>query len=124
MKLVLSGSHIQSQVTTSTITTAKIQYIRGTFQTIARILQLHNIRIAHRPIKTLQRLLTNVKDKNDPKDTQGAVYKNACCDCYATYIGETGSNLNKRLTEHKRATKNGNLKNNIAEHHSDKNKTH
>ena len=35
----------------------------------------------------------------------------------ATYIGETGRNLNTRLTEHKRATRNGDLNNNIAEHH-------
>ena len=32
-------------------------------------------------------------------------------------IGETGRNLNTRLTEHKRATRNGDIKNNIAEHH-------
>ena len=34
-----------------------------------------------------------------------------------TYIGETGRNLNTRLTEHKRATKNGDMRNHIAEHH-------
>ena len=34
-----------------------------------------------------------------------------------TYIGETGRNLTTRLTEHKRATKKGDLNNNIAEHH-------
>ena len=48
---------------------------------------------------------------------QGAVYKIKCCDCQAPYIGETGRNLNTRLTEHKRATRNGDLNNNIAEHH-------
>ena len=40
-----------------------------------------------------------------------------CADCQATYIGETGRNLNTRLTEHKRATKNGDISNHIAEHH-------
>ena len=35
----------------------------------------------------------------------------------ASYIGETGRNLNIRLTEHKRATKNGDVNNHIAEHH-------
>ena len=33
------------------------------------------------------------------------------------YIGETGRNLNVRLTEHKRATINGDINNHIAEHH-------
>ena len=66
---------------------------------------------------TLRQLLTNVKDKVEPKDRQEAVYKIKCCDCPATYVGETGRNLNTRLTEHRRTTKNGDNKNNIAEHH-------
>ena len=99
------------------VTTATIPYIKGTSETIARILQPYNIRVAHKPITTLRQLLTNVKDKDEPKDRQGAVYKIKCCDCQATYIGETGRNLNVRLTEHRRATRNGDLNNNIAEHH-------
>ena len=43
------------------------------------------------------------------------ILRDECCDCQATYIGETGRNLNTRLTE--RATRNGDLNNNIAEHH-------
>ena len=66
---------------------------------------------------TLQRLLTKVKDKDKPEDKQGAVYKIKCCDCQASYIGETGRNLSTRLTEHKRATRNGDVNNHIAEHH-------
>ena len=73
--------------------------------------------VAHKPITTLRQLLTNVKDKDEPNDRQGAVYNIKCCDCQATHIGETGRNLNKRMTEHKRATRNGDLNNNIAEHH-------
>ena len=38
-------------------------------------------------------------------------------DCQTTYIGKTGRNLSTRLTEHKRATRNGNVNNHIAEHH-------
>ena len=34
-----------------------------------------------------------------------------------SYIGETGRNLNTRLTEHKRATRNGDANNHIAVHH-------
>ena len=64
-------------------------------------------RVAHKPITTLQRLLTNIKD--EPKDRQGVAYKTKYCDCRVTYIGETGRNLNTRITEHKRATKNDDL---------------
>ena len=99
------------------VTTATIPYIKGTSETIARILQSYNIRVAHKPITTLRQLLTNVKDKDEPSDRRGAVYKIKCCDCQATYIGETGRNLNVRLTEHKRATRNGDINNHIAEHH-------
>ena len=74
-------------------------------ETVARILQPYNIRVAHKPIFTLRRLLTDVKGKDKPEDRPGAVYKIHCSDCHATYIGETGRNLTTRLTEHKRATK-------------------
>ena len=66
-------------------TTVTIPYIKGTSEIIARILQPYNIRVAHRPITTLRKLLTNVKDKDQPRDRQGAVYKIKCCDCQATY---------------------------------------
>ena len=79
-------------------TTVTIPYIKGTSEIIARIFQPYNIRVAHRPITSLRKLLTNVKDKDQPRDRQGAVYKIKCCDCQATYIGETGRNLNTRLT--------------------------
>ena len=74
-------------------------------------------RVAHKPITTLRRLLTNVKDKGKPEDRQGAVYEIKCCDCQASYIGETGRNLSTRLTELKQATRNGDVNNHIAEHH-------
>ena len=99
------------------VTTATIPNIKGTFETIARILQPYNIRVAHKPVTTLRRLVTNVKDKDKPEDRQGAVYKIKCCDCQASYIGESGRNLGTRLTEHKRATSNGDVNNHIAEHH-------
>ena len=86
-------------------------------------LQPYNIRVAHKPITTLRRLLTNVKDKDKPENRLGAVYKIKCCDCQASYIDETGRNLSTRLTEHKRATKIGDVNNHIAEQFKDHLKT-
>ena len=99
------------------LTTVTIPYIKGTSETISRILQPYNIRVAHKPTTTLRQLLTNVKDRDEPNNRQGAVYKIKCSDCQASYIGETGRNLNTRLTEHKRATRNGDANNHIAVHH-------
>ena len=101
-----SNTDSNTQTNSGPVTTATIPYMRGTSETIARILQPYNIRVA-----------TNVKDKDKPEDRQGAVYKIKNCDCQASYIGETGRNLSTRLTEHKRATKNGDVNNHIAEHH-------
>ena len=94
--------------------------IKRTSETIARILQPYKIRVAHKPITTWRQLLTNIKDKDESSDRQGAVKKIKCCDCqatYITYISETGRNLIFRLNEHKRATGNGDINNQNAVHH-------
>ena len=65
----------------------------------------------------MQHLLTNVKDKDDPKDRQGTVNRIRCNDCNGTYIGETGRTLTTRLGEHQTATDKEDLPNNIAQHH-------
>ena len=52
------------------VTTVTIPYIKGTSETISRILQPHNIRVAHKPTTTLRHLLTNVKDRDEPNNIQ------------------------------------------------------
>ena len=99
------------------VTAVTIPYIKGTSETISWILQPYNICVAHKPATMLRQLLTNVKDKDTPNNRQGAVYKIKCSDCQASYIGETGRNLNRRLMEHKQATKTGDANNHIAVHH-------
>ena len=68
-------------------------------------------------MNAIYRSFTYIKEKDLSEDKQGVAYKIKCCDCQATYIGETGRNLSTRLSEHKRATRNGDVKNHIAEHH-------
>ena len=99
------------------LTTVTIPYIKFTSETISRILQPYNIFVAHKPSTTLRQLLTSMKDSDEPNNRKGAVYKIKCSDCQASYIGETGRNLNTRLIEHKQATRNGNANNHIAVHH-------
>ena len=84
--------------------------------TISRILQPYNIRVANKPKTILRHILTNVK-VSDEANRQRAVYKIKLSDCQAFYITETGRNLNPRLTEHKQATRNGDANNHIAVPH-------
>ena len=38
-------------------------------------------------------LMTNVEDRDEPNNRKGEVYKIICSDCQASYIGETGRNI-------------------------------
>ena len=58
---------------------------KGTAETISQILQPYNIRAAHKPKTTLRHLLTNVKDRDESNNREGAVYKIKCSDCHASH---------------------------------------
>ena len=75
-------------VTTATIpiSRALLRPSRGYYNLTISVLLTNPLRLS------LRQLLTNVKDKDEPNDRQGAVYKIKCCDCQATYIGEIGRN--------------------------------
>ena len=68
----VSVCHLEFIVVTNLTPTATmtIPYFKGTSEIIARILQAYNIRVAHKPITTLRKLLTNIKDRDQPKDRQ------------------------------------------------------
>ena len=103
--------------TPTPVTTVTILYIKGTSETLSGILQTYNICVAHKPTIFVTTLADKCKDRDKPNNRQGAVYKIKCSDCRASYIGETGRNLNARLTEHRQATRNGHNNNHIALHH-------
>ena len=73
------------------VTTVTIPYIKGTSETISRILQPYNIRVAHKQTTMFRHLLTNVKGRDEPNNRQGAVYKIKYSDCQASYIGDSGT---------------------------------
>ena len=45
-----TDTNTQTNVNSGPVTTAALPYIRGISETIARILQPYNIRVAHKPI--------------------------------------------------------------------------
>ena len=67
--------------------------------------------VAHKPITTLQQLLSNVKDKDRPEDRQLAVCQINCCNCQATHISDASRKRSMRQEI------NGDVNNHIAEHH-------
>ena len=48
-----TDSNTQTNVNSGPVMIATLPYIRGTPETITRILQPYNIRVAHKPITTL-----------------------------------------------------------------------
>ena len=81
IRSALALSKIKNCVVIPTLRrTSTLALLRQRLYRHQRHLYYYNIRVAHKPITTLRRLLTNVKDKDKPEDKQGAVYKIKCCD--------------------------------------------
>ena len=51
-------------------TTVTILYIKGTSETISRILQPYNIRVAHKPTTTLPAKITDQRERQGPTQQQ------------------------------------------------------
>ena len=108
---------IEANDNTSRTTMATILYIKGIWEHLAHptTIQYSRRSQTYHHITSVTDL--NVKDKDEPGNRQRAVYKINCSDCHASYIGETGRNLTTRLTEHKRATRKGDVTNYVAKRH-------
>ena len=111
------GNFYQSKTNEDKKVIAAIPYVKGTSERIARILRPHNILVAHKPLTTLRDVLTKVKDPSPKNSRVGAIYKIACSECPASYVGETGTTLRCRVKEHKRCIANKDTSNRIAVHH-------
>ena len=59
---------------------------------------------------TLRQVLMKVKTPREDIVKKDVVYEVPCLDCETSYIGETGRNLKKRITEHRLAVKKNNAK--------------
>ena len=94
--------------------------MRGTSETIACILQSYNIRVAHKSLAPLRRLLTNfiLRLRQTGGQTGSSIQDQMP---HATArpgtLVKPAETISMRLTEHKRATRKGNFNNHKAEHH-------
>ena len=80
-----------------------LPYAKGASEKITRVLNQHNIKVAHKPIRTVGSFFKRPKDQRKKEDTRGTVYKIKCNDCDAVYIGQSSRALKTRTKEHSKA---------------------
>ena len=67
------------------------------------------------PLRTLLQMLVRPKDPVPVEERKGVV--TPCVECSSVYIGQTGRSLKQRISEHRRALKNGDVQTSaLAEH--------
>ena len=81
-----------------------LPYVQGISERIGRILRQQQIKVAFKPLKTVNSLFPRPKAQEKVDRTQsGTVYKVSCANCSFVYYGQTERSLKTRITEHKRA---------------------
>ena len=93
-----------------------LPYINKISEISARILEKHNLKVAHKPTNKLKSLFNKHKDRPDNEDKQNAIYQIPCRDCEKVYIGETSKTIKSRITEHKNAIKREDVRSIPAKH--------
>ena len=82
-----------------------LSYVQGISERIGRILRKQQIKVAFKPLRTVNSLFprTKAREKVD-RPQSGIVYRISCTSCSFVYYGQTERPLMKtRITEHKRA---------------------
>ncbi|CAL8092527.1 unnamed protein product [Calicophoron daubneyi] len=82
--------------------TAIIPYRKNTAERIQRVLNSCQIRTVFKADRTLHKHLVRVKDSIPSMEQRGAVHCVKCLHCEQAYVGQTGRQPKKRITEHKR----------------------
>jgi len=89
---------------TEIVATAVIPYAGALHEKLRRICGKYKVRLAGRSEETLRKSLTLVAPVRKKENLKGAVYQ-VPTTCDKVYIGETGRQLKKRMSEHKTACK-------------------
>jgi hypothetical protein len=90
---------------------AGLQYIPHMSESVRRVLESNSprLKIAFSTPNSLKKtVFSNTKQKIEPLERSGVVYKIDCLGCDASYIGETSKKLKTRVHQHKNDIKNKN----------------
>ena len=93
--------HPQPRASKEWVGTVVLPYKEGTSESIRRILNKVDIRVASQKGNTLRSLLVRKKDRLPSGRTTDCVYKINCMDCPGAYIGQTARELHTRISEHR-----------------------
>ena len=94
--LCLHGNQVDSQ----TWFDATLVYIQGVMETIKKILNSTNVKVAQKPFQTLGHIFAKPKDPVTKEQRTDAIYSIPCNDCDNEYIGQTKRQFGTRLKDH------------------------
>ncbi|XP_068671068.1 uncharacterized protein [Montipora foliosa] len=81
-----------------------LPYVQGISEKISWILRQHQMKVAFKPLRTVNSLFPRPKAQEKVDRPQsGTVYKISCTNCSFVYYGQTERSFKARITEHKRA---------------------
>ena len=94
-----------------------LPYVRGLPEAVWRVLTPLGLTVSFRPNTTLKQLLVRPKDWTPTEKLAGVVYQVPCTSCPASYVGQAGRCLGKRMKGHRKAVESGDCANSaLAEH--------
>nr|VZI38220.1 unnamed protein product [Spirometra erinaceieuropaei] len=93
-----------------------LTYVKKVSEVVGRLLAPLGVGVAHRPEATIRRPLMKPKDPLPPQETSAVVYRIWCSCGQSNYVGETGRQLQTRMTEHAAKVRRNNASSQVAAH--------
>ncbi|BHF57227.1 hypothetical protein SprV_0100016800 [Sparganum proliferum] len=91
-----------------------LPYVKNVSEAFGRLLAPLGVGVAHRPETTIRRQLMKPKDPLPRQETSGVVYRFWCSCGQSNYVGETGRQLQTRMTEHAAAVRRSDASSQVA----------
>ena len=87
---------IDNKVCNTIILLLFLTYERGTLKKVKRIINESDVKVAMRPVRTIDQIFPSLKDPNNLEEKSCVVYNVPCSDCNFVYIGQTKRDVKSR----------------------------